>query len=237
MRRKTTLLVLLLLLVMVAVPAAVLAQSTPPGGIPAYTRIGGDGLILYGFTFQQFNEIPWQVYEPTMTVYILDGEFAFYASENPNGKVVVAPPPSGGCVKVRDRQLKEDNEYLFPQETEVGCLQSGGSDCQRPMQLCELGSLTFAQAIILEPGSVLYLPAQTECFICAIEAASGGPALLDITIRSEDENASPGWTSPGIAKEMAPESTPSADVIAGANALRVIHLPRLNPGGCAGRTA
>src|SRR6266508_3886416 len=103
MRRRSALFVLFLVFTLSVVPGAILAQdiATPiPGRSPTYARIGGDGLILYGFTFQEIDEIPWHDYDATMTVYVLAGEFAFYA-ENPDSEVVI-DPPSGQCIKIRD---------------------------------------------------------------------------------------------------------------------------------------
>lgn len=157
-----------------------------------------------------------------MTVYVLAGTFAFYGE---NQEVVINPPPGSDCLEIRNGVQQSDDFYLYepPQDPEM-CVQAGESNCT---EKCILPHLDDPQAVILEAGSVLHLPAGTLCFICAIEAVSGGAALLDVTVRTEDAGSS--WTRVSL------EATPESGRVSNPIALRPGKLPLRNPGGCAGR--
>jgi hypothetical protein len=243
MRRRTALFVLLFAVVTSLVPGAISTRAAfvpmPPHGLPTSTLIASDGLYLYGFSFDLYSEIPWQMYKPTMTVYILSGKFTFYGT-NDNSKVVISPPQGGDCIHIRTRVFHQKTdkgiEYLYPEDQDKGCLPTASGDCKWPMQVCDLTGVTSGDdSVLLEQGTVLYIPAGTECYICAIETASSiEPALLDVTMSEEGAKEVPSWVDP-LVEEATSEASPAADRTSGGNALRILHIPLLNPGGCAGR--
>jgi hypothetical protein len=239
MRRRFALVLLLLAFGSYLAPSAYGQESTPPptaGGPPSYTPLGSDGLSLYGFTFAQFNEIPWFQYDATMTVYVLTGSFAFNG-QPPDGTTIIIDPPRGStCLEIREGQKVEENgqtlfEYPEVEEPNKQCLMtSGGAPCLRRCGYPQAQDQPLA--VILEPGSVLYLPKGTICFVCAIAAT--GASELDITVLTEEANAS--WISAAVLNEVPPNSPEQQGQNANPGSFRLLNIPARNPGGCAGKT-
>jgi hypothetical protein len=239
MRRRFALVLLLLAFGSSLLPLAIRAQESPPdppGGKPLYTPLNEQlgELRLAGFTFeQQYNEITWFQYDAEMTVYVLAGSFAFDA-EAPNGTVMIDPPRGSTCLEIQDGREFEENgaqviEYLEVEEPNKQCFEVNGAPCLRR---CEVPTQGRPKAVILEPGSVLYLPKETFCFVCAISAT--GARAIDITVLNGELEQS--WKQAATENEVPPNSPEQESLNSTPGAFRLLHIPARNPGGCAGKT-
>jgi hypothetical protein len=223
MRRRSLFLAVVVLLTVSIGPGAILADGTPP----AITTIAQDeSLTLFAFTFDEYNEIPWDQngddapdpYEATVTAYVVAGTFAFYAED-----AVIKLPLDSDCLEIQTA-AEDGGEWFYTPDTPAPSLRCV-DNCT---DICTLQPIDDPlEAVILREGSVVFVPADTPCFVCAIGA---GAASLDVTVRTEDADNI--WARVAIPPVGA---TPGAGPEATPNAVRLGKLPMRNPGGCAGR--
>ena len=239
MRRRFGFLVVLLLVGALTAPASAL----PSRSVAARQEAGETGetapgvewtditdrtaqtLQLYRFSFEAGASIDGGYVDQTMVVSVVSGSFVFYIPATGSGRVrlhgaqdveTLAPQ---GCVPLSEDA--EEATCMFD-DTVLG---DPLDDCTTLEDAVDC-QVSDAVAILAGPGTVLYLPRPTYCFVCALDDAAGEFEVAVVAGPGEFD-----WTS------EAASATPVAYAYLGSTRGLdgLVEVPSLSPGGCSGK--